>query len=147
ILIAVCALGICAAGCGGSRQAATTSAAPPASKSNGSSRFAAVQHPAAGRFKPDGATLASCAPTRFQCYEQALGNLAYRSGPKTALDLVTKLLAEGRPAVRGDCHTITHLIGSATLARFHGNAAEAMGDGSMICGSGYYHGLIEYTLI
>ena len=82
----------------------------------------------------------------FACYEQAFGNMAYRSGPKLALGLLSRLLDKNVPAVRDDCHTITHLIGSATLARFHGDAAAAMGQGSMMCGSGYYHGLIEYAL-
>jgi len=87
-----------------------------------------------------------CGRNDFACYEQAFGNIAYRRGPKAALDLVSRMLSANASAVRGDCHTITHAIGSATLARFHGNAAAAMGDGSMICGSGYYHGLIEYAL-
>jgi hypothetical protein len=53
--------------------------------------------------------------------------------------------------VRADCHTITHNIGSATLARYKGDAAEAIGSGgamqdATMCGSGFYHGLIEYAL-
>jgi hypothetical protein len=59
---------------------------------------------------------------------------------------LAKMLQRNVPAVRGDCHTITHWIGSATLARYHGDAAKAVAHGSMICGSGFYHGLIEFAL-
>ncbi len=131
------------AGCGASTPAHVVSQTPEASSA---ADLPGVQHPAAGNFRPNGVSIASCKPTSFACYEQAFGNLAYRSGPAAALALVSRLLDRNVPAVRGDCHTIAHLIGSATLARYHGNAAEAMGQGSMICGSGYYHGLIEYAL-
>jgi hypothetical protein len=112
-----------------------------------SANLPGFSHPVAGNFKPDDTVMADCKDTDFACVEQAFGNIAYKQGPKVALDLVTKMLAENAPAVRGDCHTIAHLIGSATLARFKGDAAAAMGQGSMVCGSGYYHGLIEYTLL
>ena len=52
------------------------------------------------------------------------------------------MLAQDAPAVRGDCHTIMHAVGSATLARYNGDAAGSDGaQGSMVCGSGFYHGL------
>jgi hypothetical protein len=126
--------------------AAAAPAADTPSGASTSANLAGIAHPAAGHFKPDGTAVADCKQSDFTCYEQAFGNIAYRSGPTAALDLVTKMLAANDPAVRSDCHTITHAIGSATLARVHGDAASAMGQGSMVCGSGYYHGLIEYAL-
>jgi hypothetical protein len=45
--------------------------------------------------------------------------------------------------VNVDCHRIAHMIGSASLARFHGNVAVAFSRGSASCASGYYHGILE----
>ena len=53
------------------------------------------------------------------------------------------MLQENVPAVRDDCHTIAHWIGSATLSHYRGDAAKAMAHGSMICGSGFYHGIVD----
>jgi hypothetical protein len=139
VVLAVLLTGCGSSSAGGSKAAPTTTTTP-------SSFLPGVRHPAAGQFEPDGTTLESCAQTDAACYEQAFGNLADASGPETALAELSTMLGEGVPAVRGDCHTIAHIIGSATLARFRGDAASAMGYGSMICGSGYYHGLIEYAL-
>ena len=65
--------------------------------------------------------------------------------------MLNGLLQADNQGVRADCHTITHNIGSATLARYKGDAAEAIGSGgamqdATMCGSGFYHGLIEYAL-
>src|SRR5262249_59474301 len=78
-------------------------------------------------------------------------NLAYQKGPGPAFEELNSLLQQNLDAVRADCHTITHNIGSATLARYKGDAAEAIGSGgamqdATMCGSGFYHGLIEYAL-
>ena len=56
------------------------------------------------------------------------------------------MLTANNSTVVADCHTIMHSIGSATLARYHGTASLAVGQGTMLCGSGFYHGLIEYAL-
>jgi hypothetical protein len=82
----------------------------------------------------------------FGCYEQAFGNLAYRRGPARAVVVLSRMLRENVPAVRGGCHTIAHWIGSATLSRYRGDAAKAMAHGSMICGSGFYHGIVMFAL-
>jgi hypothetical protein len=129
------AIALAGCGAGGQRQ----DSQPPRTGWN-------VSHPAAGGFRPDKTTIAGCGSSDFRCYEQAFGNLTYRAGPERALVVLGRMLQANVPAVRGDCHTITHLIGSAALARFHGNATKAIAHGSMICGSGFYHGLIEYAL-
>jgi hypothetical protein len=114
---------------------------------NASAQVLTDAHPAAGQFHANATMLSRCQTNgSFGCYEQAFGNIAFRQGPNKAFAELSTLLARNLPAVRADCHTITHLIGSATLARFHGNAAAAMGDGQTTCGSGFYHGLIEYAL-
>jgi hypothetical protein len=117
-----------------------------AAGSSPSNAFPGIQHPPAGHFKPSSLTISQCKSGSFGCYEQALGNVAYKSGPNAAIAEVQTMLDQKNPTVLADCHTILHLIGSATLAALHGDVAKAMGEGSMLCGSGYYHGLIEFAL-
>src|SRR4051794_7305260 len=133
------------------KPAATTAAAPTSTVTTGGDVQLRVAHPAAGKFKPDDTVLSRCTKNDFRCYEQALGNTAYRHGPVPAFQELNGLLQGNNTAVRADCHTITHSIGSATLARYRGDAAEAIGSGgamqdATMCGSGFYHGLIEYAL-
>jgi hypothetical protein len=94
-------------------------------------------------FKPDDKTVDGCEHGGGQsCFRQAFGNIAFREGPKKAL----RILGQDDlsvPAVHADCHQITHAVGHAALARYHGNAAEALSQGAMTCNSGYYHGVIE----
>jgi mono/diheme cytochrome c family protein len=94
-------------------------------------------------FHPDDTTIAGCERSdRPGCFRQAFANVAYRDGPKKALDL----LARDDVAIAGvhaDCHQISHAIGHGGLAHFKGNAAEALAQGAMTCNSGYYHGVIE----
>jgi hypothetical protein len=97
-------------------------------------------HPIAGNFSPDGTKLSDC--HEQLCYEQAFGNVAYDHGPKAALALFAQQMASNK-AVESGCHRIAHKIGSATLARDHGNIPKAFAAGSSICWSGYYHGILE----
>jgi hypothetical protein len=103
---------------------------------------AANPHPVAGNFKPDETDLASCDLSDTRCLEQGFGNLAYESGPKPALAELDRRMAIERE-VEADCHRIAHTIGSAALARFEGNVAQAFAEGSASCWSGYYHGILE----
>ena len=97
---------------------------------------------AALQFKPNKVTVASCRPTDFVCLRQAFGNVAYYHGPQTALNELdadshkTKFLSTF-------CHQIAHGIGHAAYTLYQGNAAKALGNGGMTCGSGYYHGVVE----
>jgi len=104
-----------------------------------------VFHPVAGNFTPDATTLAGCAG-QYSCLEQAFGNLAFRQGPKRALAVFDARLARDRNVER-DCHRIVHTIGSATFARFHGNIARTFAQGSSVCASGYYHGILERAFV
>jgi hypothetical protein len=99
-------------------------------------------HPVAGRFKPDGTKLDDCKPKDVRCLEQGFGNLAYAAGPKVALSLFDHRRALEK-TVASDCHRIAHMIGSASLAYFHGNVALTYSSGSASCASGYYHGILE----
>lgn len=98
-------------------------------------------HPVAGAFEPDTTKLEGC-DGAFSCLEQAFGNVAYFQGPKTALALFDRRIAEDDD-VAADCHRISHWIGSASLARFEGSVARTFAQGSPTCGAGYYHGILE----
>ena len=102
-----------------------------------------VPHPVAGGFEPDGTRLADC-EGGWPCLEQAFGNLAYRDGPKPTIRLFDQLMTTD-DAVEGNCHRIVHMIGSAALARYHGNVAKAFSEGSASCWSGYYHGILSHA--
>jgi cytochrome c553 len=94
-------------------------------------------------FKPDDTTVSGCEQHATpDCFRQAFANVAYRDGPKKALELLAKDDA-AVAAVHTDCHQIAHAIGHGGLAHYHGNAATALSQGAMTCNSGYYHGVIE----
>ncbi len=105
--------------------------------------------PSAGRsigFKPDLTTLADCERKLDPlCYRQAFGNLAFSRGPKVALEQFQEQTSTNR-AVEADCHPIAHTIGAAALLYYKGNVGRAFAAGSVACGSGYYHGLLEWKL-
>ena len=79
------------------------------------------------------------------CFEQAFGNLAYDEGPKAALEKLAELSATN-PLVQGHCHPIAHKIGAGGLLHFESDVGKAFVDGNGTCGSGYYHGLLQWKL-
>ena len=102
-------------------------------------------HPIAGTFVPDRTKLPDCHRDP-RCLQQAFGNISYFNGPRYALELFDRLRATDT-TVTFFCHRIAHMIGSAALARFKGNVAEAYSHGSASCASGYYHGILERAFI
>jgi len=103
-------------------------------------------HPIAGKFVPNKTKLDDCASTDQRCLEQGFGNLAYSEGPRGALKLFNQRRVVDK-TVAHDCHRIAHIIGSAALAYFKGNVAQAYSHGSASCTSGYYHGILERAFI
>jgi cytochrome c553 len=99
----------------------------------------------AAEFRPDGTELVDCA-AEFRCYEQAFANVAFREGPKSALALLEKRSAKPGP-IESDCHRIVHAIGAGALAHFDGDPGKALAAGSVQCASGYYHGILERSLL
>jgi len=95
----------------------------------------------AASFKPDDTTLADCKQGDSSCFEQAFGNLAFNEGPKRALAVFTKKI-DIDPTVRV-CHRIAHALGAGALAHYNGDVGRAFADGSPVCWSGYYHGILE----
>jgi hypothetical protein len=98
-------------------------------------------HSVAGSFVPDRTQLQACNDER--CFQQAFGNIAFYEGPRPALALVDDIYDIGNPA----CHGVVHAIGAASLARNQGNVAHTFAEGSSICWSGYYHGVLERSLL
>jgi mono/diheme cytochrome c family protein len=96
---------------------------------------------AAADFEPDGTKLSSC-KGEFVCLEQAFGNLAYESGPQTALATFDRRIAADK-RIEANCHRIAHTIGAASLVHFRGSVGKAFAAGSASCWSGYYHGVLE----
>ncbi len=96
-------------------------------------------------FKPDGTALADCKSGDASCYMQAFGNLAYNDGPTAALGELEQEMRT-TPAVERVCHPLAHVIGAASLLHFGGNTGKALADGNAVCGSGYYHGLLQSKL-
>ena len=94
-------------------------------------------------FEPNDQKVEDCTDTT--CYEQAFGNLAYDDGPKKALEELDKLSATNS-TVAADCHPIAHKIGAGGLLYYKGDVGKAFSDGSATCGSGYYHGLLQWKL-
>jgi mono/diheme cytochrome c family protein len=95
----------------------------------------------AASFKPDDTKLADCKQGDQSCFQQAFANLAYNKGPKRALSVFTRMI-DTDPTVHV-CHRIAHAIGAGALAFYHGNVGRAFVDGSPVCWSGYYHGILE----
>jgi hypothetical protein len=105
-------------------------------------RAALPLHPVTNEFRLDDTQLNDCADAG--CFQQAFGNIAYREGPKVALELVDEVYGNGSDPA---CHRVTHLIGAASLARFDGNVTKTLGAGEPTCWSGYYHGVLERSLV
>ena len=101
-------------------------------------------HPVAGDFVADATPLADCAGA-YSCLEQAFGNIAFDAGPSRRSPSSRR--ARPKPDVERDCHRIVHLIGSAALARFDGDVARTFAEGSPVCVSGYYHGILERAFV
>lgn len=95
-------------------------------------------------FEVDATRISDCGDDAV-CLQQAFGNLAHDEGPKAALERLEQMVATTQ-AVRANCHPIAHMIGAGGLLRFDGDVGKAFAAGSATCGSGYYHGLLQWKL-
>ncbi|HYZ18887.1 MAG TPA: cytochrome c [Gaiellaceae bacterium] len=96
-------------------------------------------------FEPDETKLDDCTSRGDECWPQAFGNIAYEDGPRKALDELERL-SQTNQIVRATCHRIAHMIGAGGLRHFDGNVGNAFVEGTPTCGSGYYHGLLQWKL-
>jgi len=99
-------------------------------------------HPVAGTFVPDDTQLGECTDER--CFRQAFGNIAYKEGPGPAFALIDEVYGSGASTA---CHPVAHAIGAASLARYGGSVARTFAEGQATCWSGYYHGVLERSLV
>jgi Cytochrome C oxidase, cbb3-type, subunit III len=114
-------------------------------QASGASAMAGMKGmPVAGPFKPNTDRLEGCIDA--DCRRQAFGNVAYREGPKPALNLFEEK-QKSDSAVEADCHRIAHTIGAASLEYFKGSVALALASGRSTCWSGYYHGVVEHAFV
>jgi mono/diheme cytochrome c family protein len=95
-------------------------------------------------FEPDDKKIDDCGQDAT-CLEQAFGNLAYEEGPKAALDKLAEMQTTS-PVIAGACHPIAHKIGAGGLLHYEGEVGPAFVAGNGTCGSGYYHGLLQWKL-
>ena len=95
-------------------------------------------------FEPNDKKVEDCA-ANSDCLQQAFGNIAYNDGPKAALERLAQMQIAD-PAVRAACHPIAHKIGAGGLLHFDGKVGKAFVQGDATCGSGYYHGLLQWKL-
>jgi hypothetical protein len=127
--------------CAGAALLALALSTVPGGEAASSAQTALPLHPVIGMFRPDATRIEDCSDQA--CLEQAYGNLAFRSGPQTAL---ARLDTEIGSSTNG-CHRIAHVVGAASLARFRGDVARTFASGSATCSSGYYHGTLERSLV
>ena len=100
----------------------------------------------AAPFRPDSKRLSDCRDGNFECLEQAFGNLTFNEGPKPALARL-QTMSTTDTSVAADCHRIAHRMGSAALSRFKDKVAPAFIEGTPVCASGYYHGIVERAFL
>lgn len=96
-------------------------------------------------FEPDSTRLEDCERGDAECYRQAFANLSFRAGPDQALARFERAIASDS-AIEEACHPVAHWIGHGALVRYDGNIGRTLVDGSPVCGSGYYHGVLEWKL-
>lgn len=94
-------------------------------------------------FRPDETRVRDCDAGDSRCLGQAFGNLGWHDGAVAALARLDRRVALGDS--RG-CHRAAHEVGRAVLARSGGDVASALGEGDDVCGSGYYHGVMQAAL-
>jgi hypothetical protein len=78
---------------------------------------------------------------RFTCYQQALVATLDTKGAAAALARLARLDQTDR-FVQSQCHQLAHQLGHAGFAYYH-SVTKATAQGSEICWSGYYHGVVE----
>ena len=77
----------------------------------------------------------------LECYEHFYRTVVARQGvPAAFADL--KARSPGDAEVQRLCHAITHAIGREAAAKYS-DVAEAFVHGDNVCGSGYYHGVLQ----
>ena len=105
-------------------------------------RAALPLHPVTNDFRPDDTQLSGCSTQGASSRRSGTSRTA--KARLVALRLVDEVYGDGADPA---CHRVTHMIGAASLARFEGNVTRTLGAGKPTCWSGYYHGVLERSLV
>ena len=81
---------------------------------------------------------------RVSCYNEHLVQLLEDDGADRALAEVARLVAVDS-AFASDCHQFAHDLGNAASAVYE-HIGDALAFDGTVCGSGYYHGLLEQAI-
>jgi len=134
MLFALLAAAIAAAGCGDGGGGASVATGSGKGGANVSASSSAAS-----------TSIARCgtgdAFGRFACYRNALDATLDQKGAAVALARLAKLDQTNR-FVQAQCHQLAHQLGHAGFAHY-GSVTKATAQGSEICWSGYYHGVVE----
>ena len=84
-------------------------------------------------------------PGRERASSRRSGTSPTRRARRAALEKLAEL-SSSNPVVAGGCHPIAHKIGAGGLLHFEGDVGKAFADGDGTCGSGFYHGLLQWKL-
>jgi hypothetical protein len=109
-----------------------------ADESSARSSAATLERPS---FAPDETELQDCDRLAGTCLGQALGNLAYATGPTAAIAVLERSLRDGT-IDDAACHEATYGMGRGAFAGAPGDLAKLVALGSQACASGYYHGVL-----
>ena len=95
-----------------------------------------------GQFAVDTTTVSECtdAENPRLCYAQAFGNIAFNEGGGRAMSLLLETSA-GAEDELSDCHSIAHMVGTASYYGVDKDFAGAIAAGTRECAGGYYHGV------
>jgi hypothetical protein len=75
-------------------------------------------------------------------YSASLKEIVKTQDPSFALQKIAKDL-DSLPFVQQKCHSLTHIIGEATLQKYNNNTKKSLSFAKEVCGGGFVHGIIE----
>lgn len=78
---------------------------------------------------------------QVSCYQPILKEQLQAEGPRAVLSELDRLQEE-RPVFRAFCHNMAHVLGRFWIAR-GGTVADGFREGSNVCHSGFFHGMVE----
>lgn len=98
---------------------------------------------------PDLRGLESCAliesiPDRLNCFRRILEPQLETLGPRALLSELDRLQGESAP-FKSSCHDMAHVLGRHWIARGR-SVAQGFQEGSNVCHSGFYHGMVERVI-
>jgi hypothetical protein len=81
----------------------------------------------------------------FKEYKSILVKIVNEKDPRVALEKLNADIQSVK-VVQENCHSFTHAVGNAALAKFENDTKQAIKYNVDVCGGGYIHGIIEKYL-